>query len=197
MPIVAPIAALVAALPMAGAVQLEIGFPVLERMLANQLFTQEGRRYVKGTRNDKCSFAYLANPRISGSGGKLAVHARFTGRSAIDLLGQCIGLGDDFELTIFAAPYWKDGKLAIKDVSVDSHGRDGIYIRRVRAALASTLERDFRYPLEGEAKKILEEPRVDGWFRQELSGFQIPQVEVTGEAVVFSLEFRLKVKVAK
>lgn len=187
----------VLALPSVAAVQLEIGFPVIERMLASQMFTQEGRKYVKGTRDTKCSFAYLANPRIAGAAGKLAIHARFTGRSAIDLLGQCIGLGDDFELTVLAAPYWKDGKLAMKDVSVDSHGRDGIYIRRVRLALAATLEREFRYPLEAEARKILEEQRSDAWFRQELSGFQIPQVEVTNDAVVFSLDFRLKIKLIK
>lgn len=180
-----------------GAVRLEITFPVIEQLLARQLFTQEGRRYVRGSKQTKCSFAYLANPRVNGANGKLAVHARFTGRSALDVFGRCIGLGDDFELTIWASPYYKDGKMALREVSVDSHGRDGVYIRRVRSALASTLQRDFVYPIEVEARQLLEERRQGASFRQELSGFQIPQVEITTESVVFVLDFRLIIKQAQ
>ena len=46
------------------------------------MFTDDGRRYVRGNRDAKCSYAWLEKPQIGGYEGKLIVRARFTGRSA-------------------------------------------------------------------------------------------------------------------
>ena len=89
----------------------------------------------------KCNYAYLEAPRISGANGMLQVSARFSGRSAMNVLGMCIGLGDAFETSITALPYYQDGTLRLKDVQVVGKGRDGYYIRRVCAALAESLAR--------------------------------------------------------
>jgi len=52
------------------------------------------------------------------------------------VFGKCIGLGDSFEASITALPYYQDGVLRLKDVRVVGKGRDGFYIRRVCLALA-------------------------------------------------------------
>lgn len=176
------------------AVQIEIHFPVLERALAEQMFSQDGRRYVKGSRTEKCSFAYLSKPALGGWNGKLTIKARFTGRSALDVLGRCIGLGDDFPLTVLATPHYQGGKLRLKDVSVVTEGKESLYIRNVRQRLSATLERDFSYALDADAKRLLEEPRAGASYRQEVRDFGISQIGVTGEAVVLTLDFRLAVK---
>src|SRR5215467_2726674 len=85
------------------AVELHIEFAALERILSEQLFTQEGRRYVRGSKTNKCSFAYLERPRVEGQAGRLLIHAKFKGRSAANFFGGCVGPGDDFDLTINAA----------------------------------------------------------------------------------------------
>ena len=61
-------------------------------MLARQVFTQDGRRYVHNDKTNKCNFAYLEKPQVRGGGGKLNIRARFTGRSAVNMFGQCVGL---------------------------------------------------------------------------------------------------------
>jgi hypothetical protein len=48
----------------AQAVELRIEYAALERMLAQTLFSQEGRKYVHGGKNNKCSFIYLENPQV-------------------------------------------------------------------------------------------------------------------------------------
>lgn len=173
----------------ARAVELQIEFGALERMLADQVFTQEGRRYVKGDRTTRCNFAYLESPRIQNDGGRLRIRARFTGRSALNVLGQCVGLGDAFDVVIGARPVYKDGQLRLADVTAASNGKTGYYIRRVCAALSAGLPRDFRYPLEDEARKLLEQSG-----RRELRGFQVPEIRVTAEALVLVVDFQLKVK---
>jgi hypothetical protein len=173
----------------ANAVELHIQFGALERMLAEQAFTEEGRRYVRGDRANRCNFAYLESPKIEGDAGRLRIRAKFTGRSSLNVLGQCVGLGDAFQVVVTARPSYKDGHLRLADVAVASDGKTGFYIRRVCTGLAASLERDFRYPLETEAKRLLEESG-----RREVREFKVPDVRVSGDALVLAVDFELRVK---
>ena len=49
--------AVLALAPAARAVELDLRFGALERILAEQLFTQGGRRYVRGDKTNQCNFA--------------------------------------------------------------------------------------------------------------------------------------------
>jgi hypothetical protein len=174
--------------------ELSIHFTTVQKILASQVFTQDGRKYLRGAPTAKCSFAYLQDPRVSGSGAMLNMQARFSGRSAMNVFGACVGLGDSFDVSIHATPYYQDGFLRLKDVRVEGKGRDGFYIRRVCAAMARSLQTQFSYPVVEEAKRILERnPSGDG-YRQELIRFNVPAVWVSTEAVVLSLDFALAVK---
>ena len=185
--------ALTCALPARG-VELRLQFGALERMLAEQVFTQEGRRYVHGDRTAKCNFAYLEKPRVQGEAGKLRIRARFTGRSALNVLGQCVGLGDAFDVVITARPVYKDGNIGLADVAVASDGRTGFYIRRVCTAMAASLARDFHYPVAAQAKKALEDTGTQPTYRRELRGFRVIDIQVTGEALLLALDFELTIK---
>ncbi|HTS28543.1 MAG TPA: hypothetical protein VMH81_21875 [Bryobacteraceae bacterium] len=176
------------------AVELQLQYGALERMLAEQVFTQEGRRYVRGSQKTKCNFAYLEKPRIQGDDGRLRIHAKFTGRSALNFLGQCVGLGDAFDLTITATPHFHDGNIGLKDVTAVSDGKTSFYIRRVCAAITSSLGRDFRYPISSEARKLLEDPGAHPGFQRELRNFTVPEIRVTGDALVLVLDFQLTVR---
>jgi hypothetical protein len=179
--------------PASSGIQLVLHYEALQRILAAQLFTQDGRNYVKGSKDARCNYAYLENPVIGADKGRLSVKARFSGRAALDLLGRCIGLGDSFDVTILATPYYRDGSIAFKSVEVSSNGRDGIYIRGVRMSLSRSLERDFSYPLRDETRKLLEAPRGP-LYRQELLRFDVDDLHVAPYALVLSVDFGLAVK---
>jgi hypothetical protein len=183
---------LAAAVHPATGMELRIHYSALQRILAEQMFTQDGRRYMRGTPAARCNYAYLEHPDLRGdAGGRLKVRARFSGRSALDLFGRCMGLGDSFDVSITAMPYFQNGAIRFKDVLVESK-KDSFYIRRVRAALTSTLRSQFAYKVAEDAKRILEEKRGD--YSQELSGFQVSEIRATGDALVLTLEFTLAVK---
>jgi len=182
-----PVLLLAAAAPIC-AVELHIQFGALERMLTDQVFTQEGRRYVKGDKANKCNFAYLEKPQVQSENGKLRIRAKFSGRSSLNMLGQCVGLGDAFDLVISAAPQYRDGALRLQEVKVASDHKTGYYIRRVCTALESSLARDFRYPLEEEARKMLEAPD------REVRKFNVPEIRITGNALVLVVDFELTIK---
>ncbi len=81
------------------------------------------------------------------------IRAHFSGRTARNFFGKCVGLGDSFNAQIAAAPYYRDGLIGLREVRVDSIDRDGVYIRLVRSALAYSLEHDFAYRIFDDAKR--------------------------------------------
>jgi hypothetical protein len=175
------------------AADLELRYAALERMIGEQMFTQDGRRYVRGSASAKCQYAYLEHPRLSADDTRLRVTAKFSGRSAVDLLGRCVGLGDSFDLTIAATPVVRNGAIAFQDASV-SAARDSYYIRRVRQALAQSFTKDFKVDIRDQAKHLLEPASVPAAYQQELSSFELNAVRVARDALVLEVEFKLVVK---
>jgi hypothetical protein len=174
------------------AADIELRFDTLERIIADQVFTQDGRKYVHGTPATKCQFAYLEKARIGAESGLLRVGARFSGRTAFDVFGGCIGLGDSFDLTIVAAPTVRSGAMGFKNVNVMTT-KDSYYIRRVRTALTQAFGKDVKIDVKDQARKILEQTREGASYKAELASFDLTEVRVKPDALVLVVEFRLVV----
>jgi hypothetical protein len=183
-----------AVMPAAHGVEVRIQFGALERMLAETVFTQDGRRYVRGTKADKCNFACLEKARVEGADGRLRIRARFTGRSALGVLGKCVGLGDAFEVVILATPQYRDGFVTLSGVSITSNGKTGYYIRRVCTAMSASLGHDFRYPLATEFLMAIENPGILPAYPRSLKDFRVSEIRVTGDAMVLVIDFQITVK---
>jgi hypothetical protein len=175
------------------AADLEIRYGALERLVNEQMFTAEGRRYVRGNKSKKCQYAYMQDPKLAASGSKLQLKVHFDGRSAMNLLGSCVGVGDTFDLTITAKPVPRDGSIAFDELVV-STPRDSFYIRRVRSAVVETFNRDFRIDVRDQAKRLLEAPAKNATYQQELRDLKLSGVRVTPDALVLEVDFKLVVK---
>ena len=177
--------------------ELELRYAAIERVIADQLFSQEGRLYVRGNKATKCKFAYLESPHVGAVDGRLRVTARFSGRTALDMFGGCVGLGDSFDFTLIASPVVKNGALAFKEVNV-STPRDSFYIRRVRQALTGSFSRDFKIEVRDQARRLLEQAPAQAsakpLYQQELASFDLRDVRVQPDALVLVMDFRLVVK---
>jgi|SRR5580704_17468808 hypothetical protein len=173
---------------------LEIRYSALERMIASQMFTQEGRRYVRGNRAAKCQYAYLEAPKLSAAGTRLQMAARFSGSSAMDLFSRCVGMGDSFNVTITALPVPRKGAIAFQDTQV-STPKDSYYIRRVRSAMMRTFDQDFKIEIRDQARRLLEQPATTGSvYQQELKDLDLNAIRVTPDALVLVVDFKLIVK---
>ena len=179
------------------AANLELRYGALERLIAEQLFTQDGRRYVRGDAKARCQYAYLEAPHISsvsgGGDGQLKIGAKFSGRSALDVFGKCVGMGDSFNLTIVASPVVRKGAIGMDKVQVTA-AKDSYYIRRVREGVRQSFAKDFNIDVRDQARKLLEQPRPNATVQEELAGFELNAVRVTGDALVLEIEFKIVVK---
>ena len=179
------------------AAEIELRYGVVERFIAGQFFTQEGRLYVRGSKDNKCKFAFLESPRVGSQDGRLQVTARFSGRSALDMFGHCMGLGDSFDFTMNATPVVRNGALGLADVSI-TVPRDSYYIRRVRQALTASFARDFKIEIRNQARRLLEQPAPDAsgqtQFSRELARFDLNGVRAEPSGLVLVVDFGLVVK---
>jgi hypothetical protein len=178
----------------ANAVEIHIQFGALERLLGETVFTQEGRRYVRGAKADKCNFAYLEKPEVKSDGERLRIKAHFTGRSALNVIGQCVGLGDAFDAVITAVPVYRKGALGLQEVRVVSGGKTSYYIRKVCEAMQASLAHDFTYPLESNTQALLESPGPTPQYKRSVRKFDVPEIRVTSEALVLVVDFEMTVK---
>ncbi len=175
------------------AADLELRYGALERLISEQVFTDDGRKWVRGSAKTHCQYAYLEHPHIGADGDRLRIVARFSGRSAFNLLGGCVGLGDSFDFTLTALPTPRNGVITLQDVLVTT-AKDSYYIRRVRTALQQNFGKDFKIEVQDQAKRLLEQPRPGSAYQQELSGFNLNAVHVHSDALVLEVEFKLVVK---
>jgi len=176
------------------AADLEIRYSALERMVAAQMFTQEGRRYVRCNQAAKCQYAYLEAPKLSAANGRLQVNARFSGSSALDLFSRCVGMGDSFNLTVTALPVPRKGAIGFEDAQV-STPKDSYYIRRVRTAMTQSFDKDFKIDIRDQARRLLEQPASPNQtYQQELKDLDLTGIRVTPDALVLVIDFKLIVK---
>jgi len=174
---------------------LEIRYSALERMVAAQMFTQEGRRYVRGNQAARCQYAYLEAPKLRAAGDRLQVVARFSGSSALDLFSRCVGMGDSFDLTLTAVPVPRKGAIAFQDTQVSTL-KDSYYIRHVRAAMTRSFDQDFKIDIRDQARRLLEQPAAAAGsvYQQELKDLDLAAIRVTPDALVLVVDFKLIVK---
>src|SRR6266496_3844376 len=165
------------------AADLEIRYSALERMVAAQMFTQEGRRYVRGNQAARCHYAYLEAPKLSAANERLQVNARFSGSSALDLFSRCVGMGDSFNL-VTALPLPRKGAIGFEDAQV-STPKDSYYIRRVRTAMSQSFDKDFKIDIRDQARSLLEQPATPNpTYQQELKDLDLTGIRVTPDALV-------------
>jgi hypothetical protein len=173
--------------------EIHIGLPALERLLSAQQFTDDGRRYVRGNRAQKCDFAYLENPRMQARDNRLAIQTRFTGRTALDVFGKCVGLNDAFDLVITGTPYVDKGVVRLKDLDVNAN-KDSFYIRRVKNALRQSLPQQFQYPVWQDAKRMLEARNPNDPFERELKRFDVLNITAHDNVLTLLVTFALLLK---
>src|SRR6202008_962399 len=80
--------------PGAAASELQVEYVAIQKVLTRDMFTQDGRLYLRGAPEAKCSYAYLQDPMVGSSDGRIQIRAKFSGKSGTNLFGLCLGRGD-------------------------------------------------------------------------------------------------------
>jgi len=113
---------LIAATASAADSTLVIESTAIEKKLREQFFTDKGRFWLNNS--DACNQAWLESPKVTASAGRLRIAAFFSGRMGAQVGGQCVGGADAFNATASGKPFYRDGRLGIEDIRIDSLSKE-------------------------------------------------------------------------
>ena len=176
------------------AIEMEIRFPLLEKQLSQQLFTNDGKRYVKGNFQNKCNFAYLAEPHFGSREGKLLIKAKFTGRSSMSFFGKCLGFGDSFAFEVLSDLTTKDGTLLLLSPKIKGLSSDTFYSRQVLRALQGSIGEAIRYPIREELRKLLVAGTSGSPYKITISRLEIRGIQILPESLLVDVDTRFLVE---
>ena len=113
---------LVAATASAADSTLVIESTAIEKKLREQFFTDKGRFWLNNA--DACNQSWLEAPKVTASTGRLRIGALFSGRVGASVGGQCMGGSDAFNVTASGKPFFRDGRLGVEDIRIDSLSKE-------------------------------------------------------------------------
>ena len=101
---------------------LVIESTAIEKKLREQFFTDKGRFWINNA--DACNQSWLESPKVTALAGRLRIGVFFSGRVGASVGGQCMGGADAFNVTASGKPFFRDGRLGIEDIRIDSLSKD-------------------------------------------------------------------------
>ena len=115
-------AVLVAATGWSADSTLVIENTAIEKKLREQFFTDKGRFWLNNA--DACNQSWLETPKVTASAGRLRIGVLFSGRVGAQVGGQCVGGSDAFNVTASGKPFYRDGRLGVEDIRIDSLSKE-------------------------------------------------------------------------
>lgn len=113
---------LVAAAAWSADSMLVIENTAIEKKLREQFFTDKGRFWLNNA--DVCNQSWLESPKVTAAAGRLRIGVLFNGRVGAQVGGQCVGGSDAFNVTASGKPFFRDGRLGVEDIRIDSLSKE-------------------------------------------------------------------------
>jgi hypothetical protein len=98
------------------ACDLALGPSTIQKLVAEQMFTRQGRWYLVD--NGPC-YAYLEHPKTRLREGRLILDAHLSGRIGIQMGDGCAGSQIATNVTLSSKPVAKGSSLSLDDIRVD------------------------------------------------------------------------------
>ncbi len=124
----------------------------IEKALREQFFTDKGRFWLNKT--DVCNQAWLESPKVTASDGRLRIAAFFNGRMGTRVADQCMGGADAFGVTASGKPFYKNGRLGLEDIRIDSLTKE-IYQPLLQPVIDSMMPKALDVDLMETVKSLL------------------------------------------
>lgn len=159
----------------ASAIHLTLSYRVLERTIERELFRDQGRYYLAGSPADDCSYTFLEQPRLGAEGERIVLRLQLSARLGQEVLGQCVGPGEDVEVVVSGVPRIEGTSVTVADpeMSFPNNPRYGELHEAVLAPfLSGPLKEALRFDLGAELRSLAEGAGREG-YRLQISGLSL------------------------
>ena len=166
------------------ALEVKIPYTVVLKEVERQMFTG-GRSYLSGDKTDTCDYAYLENPRMFSQDGRLALQARFNGKTGREVLGKCVGVGKSFDIVVTGRPVYSEGILRFSEAKIEfaNSVADAVF-GKLLDGFARDLEEQLKFPLKADVQQLSQTlSRGAAGYSLRVEKFTVTAIDVLPDAI--------------
>lgn len=182
----------VAARP-ARAIEIKVSTQALERTLNQQLFTDNGRYYLRGKPGSAC-YAYAEDPQVSLDGDRVIVHIKAHARMGTSLHGTCVGVGLNTEADVSVVPEAEGESIGFRDARIErlSESRELNFF--LEPFLSRKLPQQMKVNAAGLLRQLLSQSTQTTGYKIQLDNLKIHSMQVQGPALAVDFDGKLSVR---
>lgn len=178
--------ALAIGLPAQGA-EIVLERTAVDRLVRQSMFTEQGRYYLQ---KGAC-YAYLDEPVVSLTGGRVVLNARLTSFMGVMVGTQCVGVPLNSRVTVSGKPAQDGGVVRLADLRIDN-----IADQSTRAVVQSGILPRFPQAVEIDVaaalRAMLKQPNIP--YTTELERLDITALSAEGDRLGVTFDFKLVAK---
>ncbi len=175
----------------ASAAEVRVHYQALQKALLQQVFKDGGRHFLYGASNTACQYAYLDQPRVTGSAGRVVIRAQFHGRAGVVMLGECVGANDSFEVKMSGVPVYRNGVLSLDQVRLET--AYPLYNDLLSTFVTGTVARALRFPLQAEVQKSVAEASKAGPYQLRVASLDVSSIRTEAQGLAVGLDFMMDI----
>ena len=165
---------------------IELAYATLERILVRNVMTEGGRYYMQGDPSTPCRYAFIQEPRVGASAGRLQITVLFSGKAAADLGGRCVGAGDNFDVQVSGVPRFANGEIHLDGLDVQA---SSAYFNVVAVLLRKSLEEKFRFSVQQAVEYVVSQSAAAGIGKLSVESVRVDDIQVGETALKMTVDF--------
>jgi hypothetical protein len=159
----------------------------VDRLVRQSLFTDQGRYYLQ---RGAC-FAYLDDPAVSLSGGRVVLNANLTSYLGVLVGQQCVGVPLNSKVVLSGKPVQQGGIVRLADLRIDN-----IADQATRALVQQVVLPRFPQAVEIDVaaalRSMLKQPNIP--YTSDLERLDITTISAEGDRLGVTFDFKLTAK---
>ena len=173
--------------------EIRISSKALERTLAKQLFTANGRYYMRGNASSAC-FVYAEDPKVSFAAERVVVHVKTHARLGTSMRGSCLGLGLNTEADVSVVPDAQGESIGFRDARVEhlSESRELNFF--LEPFLSGKLPQQMKLDAADFIRALISKSAETTGYEVKLDNLKIHSMQVAGDALAVDFDGNISVQ---
>lgn len=170
---------------------LDVTYGSIERIIVNRFLTEGGRRYLQGSPEETCAYAFVQEPRVSADSERLHLRFLFAGRAGTQVAGRCVGPGDNFDIIVSGVPSYESGELFLAEATFEAeHALFEVFAALIESQLAPLL----RIPARSYVESYVSQLTARGAGTVSLESLDVHSIELGSSSAVIDADYSVTVK---
>jgi hypothetical protein len=177
----------------AHAVELKLSAQALERTLAQQLFKDNGRYYMRGKADSAC-YVYAENPKVSFNADRVVIHVTTHSKLGTALRGTCLGVGLNADADVSVLPEAQGESIGFRDARIDNLSESKELNYFLIPFLSKKLPQEMKINIADQLRAVIATSNTTIGYTLTLDELKVHSMVVSGNALVVDFDGAVSVK---